>query len=197
MDNTQPMEPSDETPTVDPAPVFVPASQIPRPARPPQADRPGYREPRPVLIPNLDQKAKLHMGRLQRAAGVRNEWFARIPAGVAPEALLNPAFWAMHAPSLRLLDVIEAFADDASWEAWYRVMAKGQGEVRLSMFLYHRHDGGTVEEIAPDDYMVKYVSPSVRFCVVSKDTGAVVEKGFDTKEMAYRWLADYAKRMKV
>lgn len=194
MADSQPVEPTNETPTTDPAPAFVPASQVPRPAKPPESPR-NWREPKPVLMPQVDHMAKLHFGRLQPGPSVFQWYLAKIPAGVAADTLLNPSYWGHFARQLRELDVIRAVADDGRWEGLFTVMARTNSEARLATLLYVEHDDSALAEPGSDAYDVKWVSPPLKYGVVNKKTGERLESGFPTKADAYRWLADHAKRM--
>lgn len=130
---------------------------------------------------------RLHAGRLSPVEHKRAELFADIPAGTAPEALLNPDYWQHLAAQLRPLDLIEAFCEDGSWEGLYRVMFVSSAEVVLSPVRITRHgQPGQIDD--HETFEIKWISPSKKFGVVHRGNGSVVKDGLYPKSQAYSYL---------
>lgn len=137
---------------------------------------------------------RLHFGRLKEAPHARREMFAEVPSGTNPEDLLNPAYWAHYAADLRTMDIIEVFCEDGLWEASYRVMFSGEGQVRLSQRLLVSHDQLNTDEIEElsDKYFVKFRGPAVRWSVLRKSSDGspdeVIRDRFQEKRDALQYM---------
>jgi hypothetical protein len=62
-------------------------------------------------------KPQLEPGQMEQAEFMRATWFATVPHGTQPEALLDPTFWAHHAVRLQPRARVEVWAADGSWMA--------------------------------------------------------------------------------
>ena len=139
---------------------------------------------------------KLHMGRVNEVGHKRRALFADIPAGTNIEALMEPSYWAHHARDIRPLDLIEAFCEDGSWEALFRVMFVSNAEVRLSPIYEVRHE--KENRVSPDgaSHVVMWKGPAMKFAVIQTDTKAIIKSGFYPRSEAEDFLANHLKDLK-
>ena len=149
-----------------------------------------------VFRPRSTSGPRLHMGRITEAVHQRNHWFADIPAGVTMETIMRPDYWAHHAQFLRPLDQIEAFCEDGSWEALFRVMFVSVAEVKLSIIYSVEHDSSDEEEVASDLHEIKWKGPALKFCVVHKGTKEVIKDHLYPKQEAMAYLRKHLTDLK-
>lgn len=140
-------------------------------------------------------KQRLHFSKMGVAKSKRNSWFAAIPAGTDPKTLLKPDYWANCVKGIKPLDTIEAFSEDASWEALYRVMFVSPIEVRLSPIYEVRH-GADEETVTSDTYEVAWKGPMRKYSVLMRATGEVIKEGFHPKSMAETFMLQHMKSLK-
>lgn len=162
--------------------------------------------PNPVdIAPTAEIKAfrprsisgpRLHMGRITEAVHQRNHWFADIPAGVSMETVMRTDYLAHHAQFLKPLDKIEAFCEDGSWEAMFRVMFVSVAEVKLSTIYSKQHDLGDAEQVQSDLHEIKWKGPAMKFAVVHKATGEVIQDHLYPKAEAMNYLRKHLTDLK-
>jgi len=121
----------------------------------------------------------------------RREMFADIPAGTRIEEILQPTYWAHYTRELKPLDVIEAFCEDGSWEASFRVMFVGTVEVKLSLRWKAEHQPIQVDEAESDIYQTKWRGPKCKWSVVRKDDGKVIADGLFPKAEALNYMKNH------
>lgn len=132
---------------------------------------------------------KLHYGRLVQSEHAYRPMVARIPAGLNIKDVEHPEFWAHYARDLKALDTIECICDDGLWEALFRVMFVSKVEVKLSLIYKAVHE--TVDAFDCETHYVKYISPSVRYGVFTKNTNEKVKDNLETPSAAYAFLKQH------
>lgn len=127
--------------------------------------------------------------------GIRHNVFRVKPEiGTAPEALLDPHYWAHVSARLSVGDVIEVLAEDGSYFAELLVrdagtlFAKVAFKSPVTVFAKPEED----DRALPAGYEIKWRGPKVRFGVVhDKD---VLKDGFVDRVEARAWLDDLLKK---
>lgn len=153
-------------------------------------------EPKVTTL-KLERDSRLHFGRLQEAEQARRHHFADIPAGGKVDDLLDPKYWRHHVKVIRPLDLIEAFCEDGSWEAMFRVMFVGANEIRLSTLSIVEHEDPA--DVAPlsEDYDVTWKGPVAKYAVVNKQNGMIIKDRLYPKSEAVAFLKNHMGRMKA
>ena len=113
-----------------------------------------------------------------------------VPAGTKPSDLLHPTYFKHYLREWKPHDKPEAFCEDGTWEATYRVLYIGDSkhEAHLSMIYEVWHDTSIEESLATDTHEVKWISPTKKFAVIRIDSGAVVQDGFYPKDHAVAYM---------
>lgn len=87
---------------------------------------------------------RLGVGMLEGAEFIFTVWCAKPAAGISPESLLVPEYWAHHAHRLTPGDEIVARAEDWSWYARYIVLDCARTWAKLKLLIgpvsLHTHD---------------------------------------------------------
>lgn len=123
--------------------------------------------------------------------------YHHIPAtGAALDDVLDPAYWAHVAKSLRPGDHIEILAEDGTWWAMLLVRYTGRTEAAVAK-LSHVEFGEPSDDLVSDSdtHSIAYGNYHTKFRVVRKSDKEVVKDGFDTKEAAKRWLDGHMKAL--
>ena len=95
------------------------------------------------------------------------------------------------------MDLIEAFCEDGSWEAMFRVMFVGANEIRLSTLSIVEHEDPA--DVAPlsEDYDVTWKGPVAKYAVVNKQNGMIIKDRLYPKSEAVAFLKNHMGRMKA
>lgn len=167
-------------------------SSQPSPAAPaaaPKAATPA----KPRVIPQL------YLERVSLAEQIRREWFVFIPHGTEIADLEEASYWANLSHLLKKHDRIECVWEDSKGEATLRVLASGQGWVKVTVIQAKQYPSFSPEvlnTILPG-HRVKYTNDFQKWTVVRDADQRVLKDQCDTEEEAYRWLANYAKSLKA
>jgi hypothetical protein len=133
--------------------------------------------------------------RFKPANSVRNTWFIEPEFGTPVEALLDPAYWAHVSAQLRRGDIIEAIAEDNSYDVTLRVL--DAGKLFAKVVVKSRLDIKPAQMLnvaVPDGYEIKFRGPQAKWSVLrGKD---VLKDGMD-KTQAETWLREHLVAMGV
>ena len=155
-------------------------------------------EPRNAPEKALPQLAPNH---LQLFEQVSLRFDAQIAQGVAPEALLDPAFWAHHAVRLRPMNEIRARAEDGTWIAELVVLDCSRTWAKVKMLELYRLTTSDVALTQASEQEVRdfisrhnvvYRGPH-KWSVTRKSDKAVLMEGAEQKEGAELWLEAHAR----
>jgi len=127
---------------------------------------------------------------------VSTRYDALVTQGVAPEQLLNPAYWAHHAVKLRPMDEIRARAADGTWVAELIVLDCSRTWAKVKMLRMDRLTTGDVAlteaSIAERNAFIEAHDVVLRgphkWCVVRRQDKVVVQEDLATKDAAKAWL---------
>ena len=115
--------------------------------------------------------------RLKRAEFAYTRYFELVPAGVPHEEVASTSFWAHVMPVLRVLDIVEAVAEDGAWEADLRLVRKSPG--RLEWRVLRHFSGAPVEQDRPARFELKWGGPALKWTIRDRRDGKVVAEGFN------------------
>jgi hypothetical protein len=134
----------------------------------------------------------------------RSTYFLSAQQGVTVDDLMRPMFWAHHVSKLRMGDLIEAVAEDGSFDVLLRVIDRGAGFVRMR--LLREWQNREVAEASAADTKTEAAHsvqakrfPCVDFTKATKwrvlaHDGTQVIEGLATEGEAKRHLEAYIKR---
>lgn len=125
----------------------------------------------PPRRPRFTSGPKLHGNRFKGAEYHRNHWFADIPSGITKDMAMEPTYWAHHASHIKPMDRIEAFCEDGSWEALFRVMYVDKIGVELRVIYENQYDSPNVTKSPLTEYDVKWKGPAMNWLVFNKALG--------------------------
>lgn len=142
---------------------------------------------------------KIHESRFATAEAKRNVWFITPSEGTEFDEILAPVYWSHVARRLRPGDMIEVVPDENSYKAFLVVIDAGPNwaKVILDRKIELTKPSGRAAGDASDDFSVEWKGPHYKFSVIRKADGQVVEKGFQQRDDAHRWIATNATRMKA
>lgn len=113
------------------------------------------------------------------------------PPGYAAEDLLRPEAWANIARNLRPGEIVQARSEEGTWFIELYVWEKGQNWALVSALrLATRPEAGPAKEPA-DAFEIEWRGPVKKFRIIRKSDKAELKAGFETREAANVWLADY------
>ena len=125
--------------------------------------------------------------------GIRHNIFRVTPEmGTAPDALLDPHYWAHVSTKLSIGNIIEVMAEDGSYFAELLVRDVGNLFAKVAFKNPVTIFSNDEDLVTPVGYEVKWRGPKARFGVVhGKD---VLKDGFVDKAEAHAWLNDLLKK---
>lgn len=136
---------------------------------------------------------------LQLGEHQRQVWVAKVPKGVEPADVLDPAYWAHHGGKLSPYDKIEVRAEDGTWyqelivmdssRAWARVMP-------VTQVLRFETSDVSQSKTAPTGYEIQHRGPRKWSVVRTKDRAVMFEDGGD-RGVAEQWMKDNADKLKA
>lgn len=147
-------------------------------------------EPKERVAPPALNPTRKHLAEHQR-----NIWHIDVEIGTLPEDLMSPAYWAHTAREFRVLDRIEAHAEDGTWFAEYLVQDAGLNYARVA--LLRKVDLAAVTPVGSSSilagHVVEYGGKHAQFRVVREVDRKVLKDGFKTKADAFVWLENYGR----
>lgn len=151
--------------------------------------------PVPLKVVNPANAPQLHVGRVKSQASDFNTWSVKVPAGTTFETAMTPGYWKHHTRTIQPGDDVRIQCDDGAWDAVCTVQFVSKQEIVLAMLRYTELE--SAEGFESDTHEVKWISPALKFGVVRKDTGAVIEHGFYPESRAYGFLKEHLSRLKT
>jgi len=127
---------------------------------------------------------------------VRTQYAAKIPDGVTFEDILNPTYWAHHARDIRPTDEIRAVAEDRTWIAYLIVVDCARTWVKVQALSHHSliQSQASADDLKAfmDGYDLKFRGP-LKWSVIRKADGSVLQEGIENKDTATAWLDKFAR----
>lgn len=140
---------------------------------------------------------KLLEPQFQDAEYQRRDVIARPEAGTVLEEMIDPAYWANVAKSLRPMDRIEVRPADGTWWAELLVRTVASMAVRVHV-LRHVEFNPTVSNepavIVPDGYSIKHRGARL-WCVIRTGDNSVLIERQATQEAAIAWLMGHLRSL--
>ena len=126
---------------------------------------------------------------------------ALVPIGVAPQALLEPSFWAHHAVKLAPWHEIRARAEDGTWMATYVVLDCSRTWAKVKQLSFHNLSTADVAISQSSETEVKATMKLFKvvhrgphkWSVVRVADSAVQVEGIEQRDAANDWLEKHAR----
>ena len=131
--------------------------------------------------------------RLKPATSAYMVYAVNAEAGVTPEDVAKPEYWAHVAKSLTAGDIVVARAEDLSWLAEYLVQDVGQKYARLATIAVYRFGAPSTGEVEAQDFYPKWNGPNGKWAVVRDKDKAIIATGLAAKEDALVWISNHRK----
>lgn len=131
---------------------------------------------------------RIHPSRCKLAEFARAEYVAIPEDGTTFDEVKDSAYWAHMAPQLRVGTHIEVLPEEGSYWALLIVRAVSNKAAQVGVILKTDFEPVKTEGTA-SQFVIKWRGPHHKHGVVRIRDDVVVEKGFDTPEMAAAWLA--------
>lgn len=131
--------------------------------------------------------------RLKPATSAYMVYAVNAEAGITPEDVAKPEYWAHVAKSLTAGDIIIARSDDLSWLAEYLVQDVGQKFARLATIAVYRFDTPSTGGVEEQDFCPKYNGTVSKWAVVRGKDKAIIATGLATREDAFLWITNHRK----
>jgi hypothetical protein len=123
----------------------------------------------------------------------RQDWVVDAEEGHTVEQVLDPMYWAHVAPKFTLYDRVEVRVDTGEWMLELIVIQTGRNFARVHVAA--RHDFTTSPSAAAPKssirHKIEYKGTHKKHCVIRIADSALLQEGFQTRDMASEWLANY------
>lgn len=146
---------------------------------------------------------KLQTTRLRNAEFERAIYTATPEHGTKFEDMLVPKYWANVAHKFKPGDRVEITAENGEWFAELMVAAAARLWAKMAVLRYvelvdaaapaHGPEATPEEADPANDYDIKWAGNTAKWRIVRKADKEPLHQGFQTKEQAQSWLADYLK----
>lgn len=133
----------------------------------------------------------LHPMRLRAAEYERAVYVADIEFGIAPDAILDPGFWAHVASKLPPYTQIEARAEDGSWIAYLVVTGSDRTWARVAVDRVVKLTTKDVAESQSIKHEVAWKGPVLKYAVIRTSDGAVIKNGFRERSEATQAMFEH------
>lgn len=121
----------------------------------------------------------------------RNIWLATAGGVVTEDDVLTHDFWAHVAMKLQPCDEIIVLHESNEWRVHLSVLSVDKAGAAVGVIMANDWREVAKDALdASDVFTVRFRGPYDRYCVVRKDNGEVIKKGFQTKEAALEFLRD-------
>ena len=107
--------------------------------------------------------------------------------GTTREDMLKPVYWTHVARRLKALSEIRAMPKDGKWYGIYLVLYADQSQAKLKELAFYDLEKMEAPDSDSDPYIVKFISPPVRYGIIRKSDNHVMKDKFQTKEEAMGW----------
>lgn len=134
---------------------------------------------------------QLNPTRFKSAEYVANIWAITVEEGVTLKDIQSEDFFAHVAQQLKPYDKILVRTDDGAFYAELLVVRTGKTWAFTEVLVNKELSAKVPEKSPSDDYQVAYKGPHRKWCIIRTKDKALVHEGEDSKESAYRWLAEY------
>ncbi len=142
------------------------------------------------------RNVSLNPNRKVLAESARNVWVVNAEAGTTLQDVLQPAFWAHCASTLRPYDHIEVRLETGEWVA--ELMVLSQGLTWAKVHVMHHYDLAMSQEAPPESqkHQIKWRGPHLKWSVIRIADSSVLQEGME-KEQAQDWLRNYERTVAV
>lgn len=135
--------------------------------------------------------------RIKEASFLTTHYVATASEGAEPEDLMNPAYWAHIAATLKPWDRIDVRANDGSWWAQLLVLEASRSWARVHCLGIHNLTTADVAQTLAEQmqlpYEVAYKGPHNKWSVIRRSDNQVVHDQEETSEGAVTWMRERIK----
>jgi hypothetical protein len=131
--------------------------------------------------------AALQTNRFSNAEYKRTTHHVEAPVGDTLADMLNPSYWSHVARLLKPMDIIEAVADDNTFEASFRVIACSVNWAKVAMRSYTSYQDSQEFSVPANvavDYLIEHAGNHDKWRIVRKSDKAVIASKMATKDEA-------------
>ena len=100
---------------------------------------------------------------------------AFIPHDVAPDTIMEPAFWRHYVRLLRPTDVVRCMSEDGAWERWVTVIKPEAAGVIVSKLFHVEHSKASASADGDELLAIKWCGQVLKFAIVNRQTGAHIK----------------------
>ena len=143
----------------------------------------------PMIRSPKQNVRKLSEGDLSLMQSIQAIYTATPPVGTTREDMMQPIFWSHVARKLKPMFEIWAMPKDGAWYGKWLVIYADSTQAKLKELDFYSLEEISDPESESDPYIVKWISPPVRFGIVRKADKVIIKDRFETKELAYAWKA--------
>lgn len=136
---------------------------------------------------------KISQARFKQAEYVRNTWHIRPEEGVTLDQVLDPAYWAHVAVSLKKGDLIHVLPDNDAYFAELLVMSSQKLTAKVALLRAISLNGDVQVPAEDSGFELKFRGPSARWSIIRKSDREVIKEQMSTKEEAASELEAYLK----
>lgn len=141
--------------------------------------------------------AKILEKSFSQADYARQSFVARPAAGTPISDVMSNDYWSHVARKINPHDIIEVVPEDGAYYAKLLVLGRGNLWVKVYQLEYVEIEANT-EKVGESDikkFDVAFAGPHDKWRVVRKTDKLVVEKNFQSREDAEKWLGEHIKEL--
>lgn len=123
----------------------------------------------------------------------RQDWVVDAEERHTIEQVLDPMYWAHVAPKLAMYDRIEVRVDTGEWMLDLIVIQNGRNFARVHVAAKHDFvtSSASAAPMQSIKHKVEFKGTHKKHCVIRIADSALLQEGFQTKELANEWLTNY------
>lgn len=155
------------------------------------ASAPATAQPDPVAEAKERKVQPAEAVRFKSTEFVWTRYALTANAGVTPQDMLAPEYWAHIAAQLKPRDEVVAWADDGTWRAEFVVLGSDRNWARVHLVGVSHFTSADVAQTLADQlspYEISHRGPHSKWSVIRKSDRMVVAEGYDTARQATEWL---------
>lgn len=140
-------------------------------------------------------RAALGPGRFKEADYQRRTFAATAEAGTTVEEMLEPKYWANHAPMVTPCSRIDCITEDMTLFVEFLVLSCDRNWVQVHVLAKHELIPAhlRVMPAVSDEYRVEHAGLHHKWRVVRRSDSAAIKTGCQTKDEADTWLRGHIK----
>jgi hypothetical protein len=143
-----------------------------------------------VLAPKKEARI-LVPTRMHLAEHVRRDWVVDAEEGTTLDEVLDPQFWAHMAAQMTPFNRVEVRVETGEWVADLIVINCGRNWAQMHLIAQHELQKRQESPPSSEKHDVLWKGPHLKFCVLRKYDGQMLQQGFQSRVLAQEWLTNY------